>query len=286
MEWIKVELSDTSVLPKKEYIVIKQGDVYGVILKENGSYELDLSQSAHLNIVVGEQLNVNVVVKIEEAVQEAHLAITVEKDAICHAFVMNDSHGVVEENHALKQNAQLYISNAELSRGTMKHKTTYNLYSEGTQLEARLAYVCDDEDAKRLNVFVEHHAKHTSSNIELYGVMKKSANLKAEVTSHIVKGARGAQAHQASRVLNFDNNVAANISPILLIDENDVEASHACSMGAVDENHLYYLQSRGLSVQAATALIVNGYLSVLSTSFDEDELQQYVLEEINKKAGV
>lgn len=286
MEMIKVELSDTNVLPKKEYIVLKQGDVYGVMLKENGTYEFTVSKPQRLNVVVGEELNVNLILNVEENVNEAYASITVEKDAICHAFVAHAGNGYLEEAHTLKENAQLFISNAELSRGTMKHKTTYNLTSEGAVLEARLAYVCDGEDKKDLRIDVEHLAKHSSSNIELYGVMKQTAKLKAEISSHIINGASGAAAHQASRVLNFDNNVSANISPILLIDENDVEASHACSMGAVDENHLYYLQSRGLSVAQATALIVNGYLAVLASSFEEDELQQYVLEEINKKAGV
>lgn len=286
MEFIGIELTDTNVLPKKEYTVLKQGDVYGVLLRESGSYEVNAVSSSRLNIVVGENLSVNLFINVSESVQEVYPSITVERDAVCRTFISNDSTGYVEENHTLKENAQLFISGAELSRGAMSHKTTYNLNSEGAVLEARLAYVCDEDDKKKLNVFVEHGIKNTSSNVELYGVMKKTSKLKAEISSHIVNGAHSAAAHQASRVLNFDNNVSADISPILLIDENDVAASHACSMGAVDENHLYYLQSRGLSVEAATALIVNGYLAVLASSFEDEELQQYVLETINKKAGV
>ena len=286
MELIRVELSDTNVLPKKEYTVLKQGDVYGILLNESGSYEVNVIKSGRVNVVVGENLQVNLLVNVNEDVKEVYPSITVERDGICRAFISHDGSGYVEENHTLKDNAQLFISGAELSRGAMNHKTTYNLNSEGAVLEARLAYVCDEEDKKKLNVFVEHGVKHTSSNIELYGVMKKTSKFKAEISSHIVNGARGSAAHQASRVLNFDNNVSADVSPILLIDENDVAASHACSMGAVDENHLYYLQSRGLSVEAATALIVNGYLAVVASSFIDEELQQYVLEIINKKAGV
>ena len=56
-------------------------------------------------------------------------------------------------------------------------------------------------------------------------------------------------------------------------------------MGTVDENHLYYLESRGLTPNDAVSLIVSGYLSVLSTVFDDEELREKVNHIILEKAG-
>ena len=260
-------------------------DTNEVVLQESGTYLFQITDHAQIHIQVKPNITVNLLVEIDQK-EDLQVSITVEQDATCRAFLMHNTQGYIEETHTLKENASLYIATAELSRGTMSHKATYNLEKSGATLEARYAYVSDEEDRKELHVYADHQSPNTSSNLELYGVMKKNAKLKAEVSSHIVNGAHQAAAHQTSRILNFDGNVSAEVSPILLIDEDEVSASHACSMGAVDENHLYYLQSRGLSADAAIALIVNGYLAVLAETFTEAELQEIILEEIHKKAGV
>ena len=48
--------------------------------------------------------------------------------------------------------------------------------------------------------------------------------------------------------------------PILLIDENDVIAGHAASIGQVDPEDMYYLMSRGLDQHTAERLVVRGFL--------------------------
>ena len=51
-------------------------------------------------------------------------------------------------------------------------------------------------------------------------------------------------ANQESRVLMLSENARGDANPILLIDEDDVEAGHAASVGRVDPEQLYYLMSR------------------------------------------
>lgn len=50
-------------------------------------------------------------------------------------------------------------------------------------------------------------------------------------------------------------------NPILLIDEDDVTAGHAASVGRVDDMQLYYLQSRGITREDAEKLIIHGFLA-------------------------
>ena len=61
------------------------------------------------------------------------------------------------------------------------------------------------------------------------------------------KGCAQAQSHQTTRVLTLGKDHTAKVIPLLLIDENEVKASHALSIGQPDEEQLYYLCSRGLS---------------------------------------
>ena len=74
------------------------------------------------------------------------------------------------------------------------------------------------------------------------------------------QGAKGADAQQESRVLMLSDQARSDANPILLIDENDVTAGHAASIGQVDPEDMYYLMSRGLDKATAERLVVRGFL--------------------------
>src|SRR5699024_10432085 len=77
----------------------------------------------------------------------------------------------------------------------------------------------------------------------------------------IINGASGANAEQESRVLMLSEKARGDANPILLIDEDDVTAGHAASVGRVDPLQLYYLMSRGITQAEAERLIINGFLA-------------------------
>src|SRR5699024_8405101 len=76
----------------------------------------------------------------------------------------------------------------------------------------------------------------------------------------IEHGATRSDAVQESRVLMLSEKARGDANPILFIDEDDVTAGHAASVGRVDELQLYYLMSRGLSKQESERLIIHGFL--------------------------
>ena len=78
----------------------------------------------------------------------------------------------------------------------------------------------------------------------------------------------------------FDPNSDAIAKPILKIDENDIEASHAAAVGKISDEQIFYLTSRGLSNEEAKMLITLGYLKPIFKGFDEDKV-----EHINETMG-
>ena len=71
----------------------------------------------------------------------------------------------------------------------------------------------------------------------------------------------------------------------MLIDENDVEASHAATVGQMDEMQLYYMQSRGLSEMESMALLMSGYLMPIARAINDEKLKDHVIELINSKVS-
>jgi Fe-S cluster assembly protein SufD len=71
--------------------------------------------------------------------------------------------------------------------------------------------------------------------------------------------ARGTNAFQANRNLKLSGDAWAESVPNLEIENNDVRCSHASAVGPVDEEQLWYLESRGVPTAVAERLIVAGF---------------------------
>ncbi len=69
----------------------------------------------------------------------------------------------------------------------------------------------------------------------------------------------------------------------MLIDENDVIAGHAASVGQVDQNQLYYLMSRGIDKEQAQRLVIRGFLGPVLEDIPLPEVRQEMIEVIERK---
>ncbi len=72
----------------------------------------------------------------------------------------------------------------------------------------------------------------------------------------------------------LSDQARSDANPILLIDENDVTAGHAASIGQVDPEDMYYLMSRGLDQHTAERLVVRGFWDLLLL---KSQLKKYVM---------
>lgn len=128
-----------------------------------------------------------------------------------------------------------------------------------------------------------HQHAHTNGFMKNFAVVMENGDYQMEASGRIVKGAHDSQSHQASRVLTMTSKQRSEVLPILYIDEDDVKASHATTLGQPDENQLYYLQSRGLSRSAALGLLTLGYLMPIVDVVEETQWQAQLQKEIEEK---
>lgn len=110
---------------------------------------------------------------------------------------------------------------------------------------------------------MRHYGQHTPSDILARGVMKDSASTILNSITKIEKGAAKADGQQTGRVLMLNEKARGDANPILLIDEHDVSAGHAATVGQIDPIQVFYMMSRGLTRQEAERLIIYGFLNPL-----------------------
>jgi Fe-S cluster assembly protein SufD len=105
----------------------------------------------------------------------------------------------------------------------------------------------------------DHIAPHCTSDLLYKGALRDSSRVVYSGLIHIAPGAKGSNAFQTNRNVVLSDEAKADSIPNLEIENNDVKCSHAASVGPVDEDEIFYLQTRGIPRDDAERLIVTGF---------------------------
>jgi len=158
-----------------------------------------------------------------------------------------------------------------------------NLIGDGSSSDAKTVVVGRGKQTQNFTTSIVHYGKNSTGHILKHGVMKDSASSIFNGIGKIEKGASGANAEQESRVLMLSDKARGDANPILLIDEDDVIAGHAASVGRVDELQLYYLMSRGITRAEAEVLIIHGFLAPVVENLPIEAVKQQLTDIIERK---
>jgi len=111
-----------------------------------------------------------------------------------------------------------------------------------------------------LAVIAHHKARETGGRITVRAVVGRGATLKLTGLIKIEKNAQRVDDFLELRVLLVDPTAKATAEPKLEIEADDVRASHAASVGQIDESQIMYMMSRGMVRELAEEQIVEGFL--------------------------
>jgi Fe-S cluster assembly protein SufD len=129
----------------------------------------------------------------------------------------------------------------------------------------------------------DHAAPKTTSDLLFKGAVLDQAQGVYSGLIRVRRGAEGTNAFQTNRNLVLSEGATAWSVPNLEIEENDVRCSHASAMGPVDEEQMYYLQSRGIPPKVAERLIVLGFFDDLLAGAPATELHGPVRQAVSDK---
>ncbi|MBL1227932.1 Fe-S cluster assembly protein SufD [Enterococcus sp. BWB1-3] len=158
-----------------------------------------------------------------------------------------------------------------------------DLVGEASYSEVKVVAISAGRQTQGIDTRVTNKASHSVGHILQHGVIRERGILTFNGIGHILKGAKGADAQQESRVLMLSDKARGDANPILLIDENEVTAGHAASVGRVDPEEMYYLMSRGLPKAEAERLVIRGFLGSVITAIPVKEVQKEFIEVIERK---
>ena len=154
-------------------------------------------------------------------------------------------------------NSSVQINYLQLDAYDLKQES--KVYVEkGSSLNVNTTYL----GTGKKDVIFDLFNNGSDSSIDIYNniVCLDDADFSMDCIGTIIKGAKRSKCHQSTHCLTIDSPKKARVLPVLNIDENDVEASHSLASGTIDEEILFYMNSRGLDKKEALNLILKSYL--------------------------
>ena len=216
-----------------------------IILKERENRVLEYTDFGDLNIELSE--GSNLVLKLANFGDNSEIKI----------------------NGKIGKYAGISVVFADFSKNFTKVVSQIDLVEEGAKCEWHLATLANKKDDKIFDISFKHLVGKTESIMDNYGVARDDSKIVFSGVSHITEGAKGSSAKQNAKIIVFDKNSQGVASPILKIDENEVQASHGAVVGQLNSDHMFYLMSRGLTYDEARMIITLGYLKPVSDKFSE-----------------
>ena len=133
------------------------------------------------------------------------------------------------------------------------------LGGQGAESDQLAVYFGDGEQMLDFRTLQDHDAPHTRSDLLFKGAVEDKARSVYSGLVRLRKPAQKSSAFQTNRNLVLTEGASAESIPNLEIEANDVRCSHASTVGPIDDDQLYYLESRGIPPEEAERLIVLGF---------------------------
>lgn len=159
-------------------------------------------------------------------------------------------------------------------------RTDVRVVGQGATTKQVALYYADGEQMHDFRTLQDHIAPRSTSDLLFKGAVQDTAKSVYTGLIRIGEEARGTAAFQTNRNLTLSEGAWAESVPNLDIRTNDVKCSHASTIGPIDDEQRFYLESRGIPPDVAERLVVLGFfddvLSLLPVGALRDDLRSRV----------
>lgn len=173
--------------------------------------------------------------------------------------------------------------NSQFTGDLKRTKIETVLKGDNSETEKLAVWYPTEEQHNDISMHAFHYGENTRCQMDSRAVVDDKARSVYEGLQHVGDRADETQSFQDENVLMLSDKCEVDASPKLMINDPNVEASHAASAGNLPEKELHYLESRGLTEDQARRLIVKGYFEPVMEEISLPELKESIRGEVEKK---
>ena len=210
----------------------------------------------------------------------------VEKDARVRLVQIQntaqDSLLQLETDGRCAENGQVELIQILLGRGDVYSDGRFALNGTGAGFQAGIGYLGQKQQTVDLNLVVDHWGQKTTSEINAAGALKDDARKIFRGTIDFKKGSAGSVGNEQETVLMLGDGVVNKTVPLILCAEENVVGNHGATIGELDEDTLFYFESRGISAAEAENIMARAAIERLARTLQDETAQAAVLTELEE----
>jgi len=162
-------------------------------------------------------------------------------------------------------------------------RTDAKVVGQGASTRQVALYYADDNQMHDFRTLQDHVAPRTTSDLLFKGAVQDTARSVYTGLIRIGHDAKGSVAYQTNRNLTLSAGAWAESVPNLEIETNDVKCSHASTIGPIDEDQRFYLESRGIPPDVAERLVVLGFFDEVLAQLPAGPLAAELRDQVARK---
>jgi len=196
---------------------------------------------------------------LTNAVTEIHVGENSHFDII---RVQNEHNNACKITHTFihqERNSHASSNNITLHGGLVRNSTYHYLGGEGAECNSYGLYLTDKWQHVDNFVNVEHASPNCTSNQLFKGVLDEMSTGAFNGRIFVAPDAQGTLAYQKNNNILLTDDAKMDTKPQLEIYANDVKCSHGATVGQLDNNALFYMQSRGIDKRQARLMLMFGF---------------------------
>lgn len=198
-------------------------------------------------------------------------------------YFANGTTSYINRRGIVQDEATIDWALGQMNEGHTVSENSTHLIGHHAVANARTVTVGSGKQTQNFTAKTVHFGKDSDGQILQRGVMKDESTAIFNAIGKIEHGATRSNAEQESRILMLSKKARGDANPILLIDEDDVTAGHAASVGRIDDMQLYYLMSRGISKKQAERLIIHGFLAPVVNELPISSVKEQFIQLVERK---
>ncbi|MES2204210.1 MAG: Fe-S cluster assembly protein SufD [Pseudomonadota bacterium] len=181
----------------------------------------------------------------------------------------------------VNQSANSTFNSVTLDKGAALSRTDFEVHLNAPHAEASLqgAYLTKGEQIADHHSVIYHHVPHCQSKQHYRGILDDKS--KAIFNGKVVfeRDAQKSVTEQLNKNLLLSNQAEIDTKPELEIYADDVKASHGATVGQLDQQALFYLQARGIALEEAKALLMEGFLQEIFLNSENNTVFPFLINE-------
>jgi Fe-S cluster assembly protein SufD len=182
-----------------------------------------------------------------------------------------------------QDNSRIESYSISLGAALSRDDLAFDLRGMGAECAVRGLYLAKNKQHMDHHTVIRHLASHCTSEQMYKGIVTHAARAVFNGKILVAEGTVQTIAHQSNHNLLLSSEAEIDTKPELEVYADDVQCSHGATVGQLDQHVLFYLQSRGISLEQAQRLLMSAFIEDVISHVNEISLQKYIQKALLRK---